>query len=111
MENIMAFSNETPFQVRKHIALLNGVNVETISANKTLVLSDSTYQILDGGGSDYDLVLPAENDGVSFWIRNDGATNSIVVKDAGATTITTLTAGQACHVVCDGSTWFLVLKA
>ena len=107
----MAFNNEAPFQVRKHIALLKGVNVESISANKTLVLSDSTYQILDGGGSDYDLVLPAESDGVCFWVRNDGATNSIVVKDAGATTITTLTAGQSCQVVCDGSAWFLVIKA
>jgi hypothetical protein len=56
----MAFNNEAPFQVRKHIALLNGVNVETISGDKTLTLSDSTYQILNGGAADRDVNLPAE---------------------------------------------------
>ena len=107
----MAFNNEAPFQIRKHIALLNGVNVEAISGNKTLVLSDSTYQILDGGGSDYDVIMTAETDGVHFWIRNDGSTNSLLIKDAGATTIATLTAGKAALVVCDGTTWFLVISA
>jgi hypothetical protein len=110
MENNMAFNNEAPFQVRKHIALLNGVNVETISANKTLVLSDSTYQLLNGGGSDYDVVLPSVSDGVSFWIRNTGSTNSLVVKQ-GVTTKGTLTAGQAALLVCDGSNWHVVIVA
>jgi hypothetical protein len=64
MENKMAFSNEAPFQVRKHIALLNGVNVETIAADKTLTLADSTFQILNGGASDRDVDLPAETDGI-----------------------------------------------
>ena len=66
MENNMAFSNEAPFQVRKHIALLNGVNVETIAADKTLTLADSTFQILNGGASDRDVDLPAETDGIYF---------------------------------------------
>lgn len=107
----MAFNNEAPFQVRKHIALLKGVNIETISANKTLTLSDSTYQILNGGGSDYDVNLPAETDGISFWVTNSGASNSLVVKDDGAVTIATVAFGEGALFVCDGTAWKLVIKA
>ena len=107
----MAFNNEAPFQVRKHIALLKGVNIETISANKTLTLSDSTYQILNGGGSDYDVNLPAETDGISFWVTNSGASNSLVVKDDGAATIATVAFGEGALFVCDGTAWKLVIKA
>jgi hypothetical protein len=83
----MAFNNEAPFQIRKHIALLKGVNAETIAGDKTLVLSDSTFQIINGGGSDRDVTLPAETDGIWFWVKNSGATNALVVKDVGAATI------------------------
>ena len=107
----MAFNNEAPFQVRKHIALLKGVNIETISGNKTLTLSDSTYQILNGGGSDYDVNLPAETDGISFWVTNSGASNSLVVKDDGAVTIATVAFGEGALFVCDGTAWKLVIKA
>jgi hypothetical protein len=107
----MAFNNEAPFQVRKHIALLKGVNIETISANKTLTLSDSTYQILNGGGSDYDVNLPAETDGISFWVTNSGGSNSLVVKDDGAVTIATVAFGEGALFVCDGTAWKLVIKA
>lgn len=107
----MAFNNEAPFQVRKHIALLNGVNIETITGDKTLVLSDSTFQILNGGASDRDVDLPAETDGISFWITNSGASNSLVVKDVGASTIATVAFGEGALFVCDGSAWKLVIKA
>ena len=107
----MAFNNEAPFQVRKHIALLNGVNIETITGDKTLVLSDSTYQIINGGASDRDIDLPAETDGISFWITNSGASNSLVVKDVGASTIATVAFGEGALFVCDGSEWKLVIKA
>lgn len=107
----MAFSNEAPFQVRKHIALLNGVNVETIAANKTLTLADSTFQILNGGASDRDVVLPAETDGIYFWITNSGASNGLVVKNDGASTIATVAFGEGALFVCNGTDWKLVIKA
>ena len=111
MENKMAFSNEAPFQVRKHIALLNGVNVETIAADKTLTLADSTFQILNGGASDRDVDLPAETDGIYFWITNSGGSNGLVVKNDGGSTIATVALGEGALFVCNGTDWKLVIKA
>jgi hypothetical protein len=111
MENKMAFSNEAPFQVRKHIALLNGINVETIAADKTLTLADSTFQILNGGASDRDVDLPAETDGIYFWITNSGASNGLVVKNDGGSTIATVAFGEGALFVCNGTDWKLVIKA
>jgi hypothetical protein len=107
----MAFNNDAPFQIRKHIQYLNGVNVETITGDKTLTLSDSTFQILDGGGSDFDVNLPAEQDGIYFWVTNEGATNALVVKNDAAATIVSLAAGEAGLFVCDGTDWKKVIKA
>ena len=107
----MAFSNEAPFQVRKHIALLNGVNVETIAADKTLTLADSTFQILNGGASDRDVDLPAETDGIYFWITNSGGSNGLVVKNDGGSTIATVAFGEGALFVCNGTDWKLVIKA
>jgi len=107
----MAYNNEAPFQVRKHIQLLGGVRVATISGNDTLTIASSTYQILDGGGSDYDVILPAEDDGIYFWIRNDGSTNNLVVKNDGAATIGTLLPGEGSLIVCDGTDWKVVIVA
>jgi len=111
MENNMAFSNEAPFQVRKHIALLNGVNVETIAGDKTLTLADSTFQILNGGASDRDVDLPAETDGIYFWITNSGGSNGLVVKNDGGSTIATVAFGEGALFVCNGTDWKLVIKA
>jgi hypothetical protein len=107
----MAYNNEAPFQVRKHIQLLGGVRVATIAGNDTLTIASSTYQILDGGGSDYDVILPAEDDGIYFWIRNDGSTNNLVVKNDGAATIGTLLPGEGSLIVCDGTDWKVVIVA
>ena len=107
----MAFSNEAPFQVRKHIALLNGVNVETIAGDKTLTLADSTFQILNGGASDRDVDLPAETDGIYFWITNSGGSNGLVVKNAGGSTNATVAFGEGALFVCNGTDWKLVIKA
>lgn len=107
----MAFKNEAPFQIRKHIQYLNGVNVETISGDKTLSLADSTFQILNGGAADYDVNLPAEQDGIYFWITNSGATNALVVKNDAAATIISLAATNAALVVCNGTDWKVVITA
>lgn len=107
----MAFKNDSPFQIRKHIALLNGVNAETIAGNKTLVLEDSTFQIINGGGSDRDVILPAETDGIWYWIKNSGGTNNLVVKDDAAATIATIANGEGALFVCDGANWLNIIKA
>lgn len=108
----MAFNNEAPFQVRKHIQLLNGVNKPAaLGGNVVLTLSDSTYQVLDAGASNRDIELPVEANGINFWIRNNGGANNLVVKDVGAATIATLTPGQAALFACDGNEWLLIIQA
>jgi len=42
----MAFSDKAEFQIPRHIVQKGGVNVETITADKTLTYSDSQYQFL-----------------------------------------------------------------
>ena len=107
----MAYNNEAPFQVRKHIQFLGGVRVASITGDDTLTVASSTFQILDGGGSDYDVNLPAEEEGIYFWITNAGATNALVVKNDAAATIVSLAAGEAALVVCNGTDWKQVIKA
>tara|TARA_S200002703_G_scaffold23274_1_gene20064 strand:- start:470 stop:793 length:324 start_codon:yes stop_codon:yes gene_type:complete len=107
----MGYNNEAPFQIRKHIQLLGGVNIETITGPKTLTVADSTFQMLDGGASDRDVTLPAEEDGIYFWIVNSGSSNNLVVKDVGASTVATVANGQGGLFVSDGATFNLVIKA
>jgi len=107
----MAFNNDAPFRVRKHIQLINGVDVDTLIADKTLTVADSTFQILNGGAADYDVNLPAEEDGIYFWITNAGASNNLVVKNVAAATIATVANGEGALFVCDGTAWKLVIKA
>lgn len=107
----MAYNNDAPFRVRKHIQLINGVNIDTLIADATLTVASSTFQILNGGAADYDVNLPAEVDGIHFWITNAGATNNLVVKDLTPTTIATVAPGEGALFVCDGTAWKLVIKA
>jgi hypothetical protein len=102
----MAFSGKPFFQIPRPIRRKGFVNNESISANKTLVHKDSTYQLLDGGVSDYDVNLPAELDGLRYVILNAGSTNNLVVKNDAGGTIATLTPGDVLDFVCDGTSWY-----
>lgn len=78
------------------------VNVETLTATKTLVLTDKNVQALTASGASRDCRLPS-NTSLSFghWfkISNVGGSNNIVVKtNDGVTTLVTLTPGQYCMV-------------
>lgn len=88
-----------------------GVNVEGLgNAQKTLVTDDATLQVLDPGGGDTDVLLPAEADseGLCFIIHNNaGAVESLIVKeDSDTTTIATVADGETAILVCDGTTWY-----
>lgn len=83
-------------------------NVETISGSKTLDTTEPHFQKIDGGAADRNVDLVAESvgiDGFWFWIRNAGATNNLLVRDDTPTTLETLTPGDTCLVVCDGTAW------
>ncbi len=84
------------------------VNVETLSANKTIADGDPRYQYLDEGGSARDVTLPAApSTSTLFVIRHNGVysdTNYITIYD-GATVIDYLSAGGFGTYVWDGSNW------
>ena len=107
----MSFTDKAEFRIPRHIVQPGMVNPETITANKTLVYSDSPYQLLRNNTGTLDCILPDFKDGASFWIKSRASsTNNIVVKDGDANTIATLAAGEAVHVVSDGSAWWDVIK-
>ena len=104
----MAYSDSSEFQIPRHIVQKGGVNIETITANKTLTYASATYQIITSNGSGAnDMILPAEKDGAVFWVKTKAASaQNLVVKDDGGSSIATLTAGgQSACFVCDGASW------
>lgn len=107
----MAYKNDAPFQVRKHIQLIDGVNLATIGGNITLTLASSMIQVLNGGGSDRDVVLPAEDMGLHYWIKNTGGSNNLVVKNDAGGTVQTLIPGQAMLCASTNASWNVIIKA
>jgi len=84
-------------------------NVETLSANKTLVVTDMVVQKLDPNGADRDVTLPAEaiSTDLLFWLYNTGGTagEDLVIKSDAPTTLGTIGPGQMGIFHCDGTTW------
>lgn len=100
----MAFTDKAEFQIPRHIVQKGGVNVEQISAHRTLTYSDSQYQRLDAQSGSLNVILPAYKDGAMFVINAQGY--SITVKDNdGATTIKALSVGEGGMFCSDGSSW------
>ena len=84
-------------------------NLETLSAQKQLVVDDAPVQILDPNAASVDVLLPTEatSRGLMFMIISNGAgTEDLIVKeDSDTTTIVTVTANSVGIVFCDGTTW------
>ena len=111
----MAYTDASEFKIPRHIVQKGGINIETITADKTLLYSDSRYQILTtNAGASLIVNLPEKKDGVSFFITCTSSSNQTInVKDAdGVDVIATpnLGAGKACLLVCDGSDWAVVFE-
>tara|TARA_Y100000401_G_scaffold33531_2_gene24916 strand:- start:9799 stop:10125 length:327 start_codon:yes stop_codon:yes gene_type:complete len=107
----MAFTDKSQFKIPRHMVLKGGVNVETITTNKTLTYSDSTYQLLKNTTGSLDCILPSYVEGACFWIKSRASSSSnIVIKDASGNTISTLGAGEGVHVVSSDTAWWDVLK-
>ena len=101
----MAFSGKPYFQIPRPIRRKGFLNVETLAGTKTLVAKDSQFQALDPNGSNRDVLLPPELDGLRYDILHDGGANNLVISNDAGGNIVTLTTGQSATVVCDGSVW------
>ena len=105
------YNSAQAFKVARHFEFKNGVNIETLAANKELSYKDSMIQILDPDVA-RDVTLPAERKGAIFFIKNeDAGANSLTVKDRSTATVATVAAGEGSLFACDGAVWKLVIKA
>lgn len=89
------------------IAALNAKNIETLSAAKTLTDASEPVQALDPNGSDRDVNLPTEasTNHIFYIINTADATENLVVKDDGGTTIVTIAQGESATLIPDGANW------
>lgn len=79
----------------------------TLSADLTLTKGYRQVLGLDPGGANRDVLLPPEEHGLWYYIRNraDAAENLVVKEDSDTTTIATLNQNEAALFWCDGTTW------
>lgn len=84
------------------------VNVQTLSATKTLVNADKHHQILDPGGAGRTITLPAEGTGNHpFVIINTAdADELLTVQNDAAAIIGVVPKGKTVEFVSDGTNWF-----
>lgn len=95
---------DTESMIRKR----HGLNVETLSGNKTLSPGDDTMQRLDPGGSGRDINLPdaSTNGGLAFLIANFAdAAEDLTVKDSGGSTVVTVSQNEQAWVASGDGSW------
>lgn len=82
-------------------------NIETLSGDKTLVVTDCPLQILDPAGA-RNVDLPAEADSaemVFIIVNTADAAENISVRNDAAGAIVTVGQNECGFCVCDGTTW------
>jgi hypothetical protein len=85
---------------------LLSVSRAVLTGDAVLGRNDATYQFFDAGAANRNVTLPAAEKWLAFVVKNFGAANNIVVKDAAATVLATLTqADPVCTVIYDGTEW------
>ena len=82
------------------------VNAATLSGTLTLTTSSKRYQSLDPDGSARNVDLPAEAEGLAFFIVNRGnGAEVITVRNDAAGTVDTIDNDEGLSVICDGTRW------
>jgi hypothetical protein len=92
-------------QLQRTLLLGYYANTETLTGDKTLTDADDPVQVLDPGGANRDVNLPAEagtNHGIVF-VNTADADENLVIKNDGGDTIITVHQGQVLYVIPDGS--------
>ena len=102
----MAYSSDNGYVFDNRPIFRGGVNRETLSGNKVLNEQSETFQFLTLDQA-RDLNLPAHRDGLFYVIRP--LSHTLTVKDAGGSTISTVSAGIGIMIVSDGTNWSIVL--
>ena len=84
-------------------------NVETLAANKTLVITDKVIQKLDPDGTDRNILLPTEGTSTDlvFFVYNMGGElgEDLNIQDDAAAALETIHYGHMGICTCDGTIW------
>ena len=102
----MAYSSDNGYVFDNRPIFRGGVNRETLSGNKVLNEQSETFHFLTLDQA-RDLNLPAHRDGLFYVIRP--LSHTLTVKDAGGSTISTVSAGIGIMIVSDGTNWSIGL--
>lgn len=110
MADLSGFNNSATKQLTAQLRLKGGVDIETISADASVVASSGNFLRINGGTSNrnIDLLAEASASGLPLWIVNSGTSNNLVVRDDTPTTIATLRPGEFALIACDGSSWVVI---
>ena len=82
------------------------VNSQALSGTLTLTTSSKRYQSLDPDGSARNVDLPAEAEGLAFFIVNRGNGGEVItVRNDAAGTVDTINNNEGLSVICDGTRW------
>ena len=86
------------------------VNVETLSAGRSILTTDKQNQLLDPNGANRDVTLYASpTAGDYFLFRNSGTSGfNLVLKNNAGTTLVTIGNGVVVAVLYNGTNWILV---
>lgn len=109
------YNGKQAFTIPRPIRQKNGVNIEAITADKTLSYLDSQYQLLTNNkGSTATIKVPVEKDGSWFWFHCDSSSgHAFVIQTSGGSPIIGgpgLGVGKSALLVCDGSQWAVAFQ-
>ena len=104
----MSYSGRPFFRIPRPLLLEGGVESKTLTGNPSLTDKDSLFQIMDGGGSNRVVFLPALKSGRVYMIKNAGASNIIELKNPDNSFVGSLAVAESKWFVCDGINWFVL---
>jgi len=87
-------------------------NVETLSGDKTVSTTDAYIQVLDPGGSGRNVDLPADEEGLRYYIVNTAdSAETLTVRDADTNTVASVAQNEAVEVINTGNGYVTVKGA
>lgn len=96
----------SPFEVEKHLALPNGIEDLTLTADLTIDLTYGNRLRIDPGGAHRDVTLPAHRNGLNYHIVNTAnAAENLVIKDSEGNAQLTLNQDESVIIQSNGSDW------
>ena len=97
------YASNILFSIDTALQLKNGVNKETINAQKNLTNQDSTVQFITPSGGTQIVKLPAVRSGLSFLICNLDTTNTLKVWTNTDVELVNMAANNSAAVECSAS--------